>query len=175
MIQAIDFLSSNRLVGSKFFQSSAGASSSTIFLDLTDRVLFEGEQGLLGLAFYPNFSSNGYFFVDYVVANPTRTVVSRFSVNHANPAQANKSSEFIILEANQPYSNLKGGQLAFGPDGFLYIGMGDGGSEGDPLGNGQNLSTMLGKILRIDVDKPSIGKNYGIPTDNPFFWQLRWF
>ena len=100
--------------------------------------------------------------------NPRRTVIARFSVtaNDANVADSN--SQQVILEINQPFSNHKGGQLAFGPDGYLYIGVGDGGSEGDPDSNGQNLSTLLGKILRIDVNTQSNGRNYGIPADNPF-------
>ena len=150
------------------FPNSAVTASEAVFLDITDRVLFGGEQGLLGLAFHPNFTQNGYFYVDYVAANPTRTVIARFTVNAASPNQADKSSEFIILEINQPFANHKGGEIAFGPDGYLYIGMGDGGSEGDPLGNGQNRSTLLGKILRINVNSPSLGRNYSVPSDNPF-------
>jgi glucose/arabinose dehydrogenase len=152
----------------RVFNNSATATSSSVFFDISSRVVYGGEQGLLGLAFHPNYTSNGYFYVDYVAANPLRTVISRFSVSQTNPNQAQTGSEFIILEINQPYSNHKGGQLAFGPDGYLYIGMGDGGSEGDPLGNGQNRSTLLGKILRIDVNSPSTGRNYTIPGDNPF-------
>ena len=153
----------------RVFQNSASTAASTVFLDITDGVLFSGEQGLLGLAFDPNFTQNGYFYVDYVAANPTRTVIARYSVVTSNPNQADKNSELILLEIAQPFPNHKGGQLAFGPDGYLYVGMGDGGSEGDPLGNGQNRSTLLGKILRIDVNAPTTGKNYGIPVDNPFF------
>jgi glucose/arabinose dehydrogenase len=150
------------------FNNSASASSSSVFLDLSSRVIYGGEQGLLGLAFHPNYTSNGYFYVDYVANNPLRTVIARFTVSPNNPNQANSDSEFIILEINQPYGNHNGGQIAFGPDGYLYIGMGDGGSEGDPLGNGQNRSTLLGKILRIDVNQPSAGRNYTVPADNPF-------
>jgi glucose/arabinose dehydrogenase len=152
----------------RVFNNSATVTSSSVFFDISSRVVYGGEQGLLGLAFHPNYSSNGYFYVDYVAANPLRTVISRFSVSPTDPNQAQSGSEFIFLQINQPYSNHKGGQLAFGPDGYLYIGMGDGGSEGDPLGNGQNRSTLLGKILRIDVNSPSNGRNYTIPVDNPF-------
>jgi glucose/arabinose dehydrogenase len=152
----------------RVFQNSANTAALTVFLDITDRVLFSGEQGLLGLAFHPNFTSNGYFYTDYVAPNPTRTVIARYTVTAENPNAADKASEFIILEIAQPFPNHKGGQIAFGPDGYLYIGMGDGGSEGDPLGNGQNRSTLLGKILRIDVNAPSAGRNYSIPADNPF-------
>jgi len=106
--------------------------------------------------------------VDYVAPNPTRTVIARYTVPLGNPSVADKTSEFIILEIAQPFSNHKGGQIAFGPDGYLYVGMGDGGSGGDPLGNGQNRATLLGKILRIDVNSLSTGRNYGLPADNPF-------
>ncbi len=152
----------------RVFQNSANNTVTTVFLDITDRVLFSGEQGLLGLAFHPNFSTNDYFYLDYVAPNPTRTIIARYSVSPGNPSVADKTSEFVILEIAQPFPNHKGGQIAFGPDGYLYIGMGDGGNEGDPLGNGQNCSTLLGKILRIDVNSASEGQNYGIPSDNPF-------
>ena len=152
----------------RVFQNSPATAASNVFLDIRDRVLFSGEQGLLGIAFHPNFTQNGYFYVDYVAANPTRTVIARYSINLTNPNLADKTSEFIIIEIDQPFSNHKGGQIAFGPDGYLYVGMGDGGSAGDPLGNAQSLSTLLGKILRIDVNMPSSGLNYGIPPDNPF-------
>ena len=152
----------------KVFNNAQNVSISSVFLDISSRVLYGGEQGLLGLAFHPNYSQNGYFYVDYVADNPRRTVIARFSVtaNDANVADSNRQQ--VILEISQPFSNHKGGQLAFGPDGYLYIGVGDGGSEGDPNGNGQNLSTLLGKILRIDVNTQSNGRNYGIPSDNPF-------
>jgi glucose/arabinose dehydrogenase len=156
----------------KVFENLKNATVSHVFLDISDRVLFGGEQGLLGTAFHPNYEENGYFYVDYVTANPLRTVVSRYSVNPSNPDQSDKDSEFIILEIDQPFSNHNGGQLAFGADGFLYVGLGDGGSGvgsgGDPYGNAQNKSSLLGKILRIDVNSPSEGKNYSIPADNPF-------
>lgn len=152
----------------RVFNNSATATSSSVFLDISSRIVYSGEQGLLGLAFHPNYTSNGYFYVDYVANNPLRTVISRFTVSPTNPNQTQSDSEFVLLEINQPYSNHKGGQLAFGPDGYLYIGMGDGGSAGDPLGNGQNRAVLLGKILRIDVNTPSAGRNYTIPPDNPF-------
>ena len=152
----------------KVFDNTRNVNHSTVFLDISDRLLYSGEQGLLGLAFHPNFVSNGYFYVDYVMDNPRRTVIARYSVMESNPNIANKNSEQVVMEINQPFSNHKGGQLAFGSDGYLYIGMGDGGSGGDPFGNGQNRSTLLGKILRIDVDSSSNGQNYAIPNDNPF-------
>ena len=152
----------------KVFDINPSVNTTNVFLDLTDKVLYGGEQGLLGLAFHPKFSENGLFYVDYVADNPRRSVISQFKVTADNPNVADKNSESTVLEISQPYSNHNGGQLAFGPDGYLYIGVGDGGSEGDPSGNGQNRATLLGNILRIDVDLVSAGKNYGIPKDNPF-------
>ena len=152
----------------RVFENSANTPASQIFLDISSRVLYGGEQGLLGLVFHPNYRNNGYFYVNYVADNPRRTIIARFTVNPSNPNQADQSSELVLLEVNQPFANHKGGQLAFGPDGYLYIGLGDGGSAGDPFGNGQNRSALLGKILRIDANSPSGGRNYGIPADNPF-------
>jgi len=131
-------------------------------------VLYGGEQGLLGLAFHPQFSSNGLFYVDYVADNPRRSVISQFSVAEDDSSVGDENSERVVLEILQPYSNHNGGQLAFGLDGYLYIGVGDGGGAGDPSGNGQDRSVLLGKILRIDVDLASGGRNYGVPVDNPF-------
>ena len=150
------------------FENSEDVQDTKLFLDIKDHVNFGGEQGLLGLAFHPNFSSNGFFYVDYTAGNPQRTVISRFSISQINPDEGDKNSEHIILEVTQPYSNHNGGQIVFGSDGYLYISLGDGGSGGDPSGNGQNLSTLLGSILRIDVDTPSEERNYSIPADNPF-------
>jgi glucose/arabinose dehydrogenase len=124
--------------------------------------------GLLGLTFHPDFQTNGFFFVDYTADNPRRTVIARYQVNAFDPNQANVSTGTIILEVDQPYTNHNGGQIAFGADGYLYIAMGDGGSGGDPLGHGQNRSTLLGSLLRIDVDSQTAGRNYSIPIDNPF-------
>ncbi|HEY5488449.1 MAG TPA: PQQ-dependent sugar dehydrogenase [Candidatus Limnocylindrales bacterium] len=132
------------------------------FLDLTDRVSVGGERGLLGLAFDPNFASNGRFFVDYTNLSGN-TVISRFT--RAADGMVDPGAETIVLTVDQPFSNHNGGMLAFGADGDLYIGLGDGGSGGDPQGNGQNLDTLLGKILRIDV---ASGTSYAIPADNPF-------
>jgi glucose/arabinose dehydrogenase len=139
-----------------------------LFLDISNRIDNSGnEMGLLGLAFHPSFKENGLFFVNYT--NSTSTVISKFKTDPSNPNRADPLSEEIILTFTQPYSNHNGGQLAFGPnDGYLYIGVGDGGSGGDPHGNGQNCSTLLGKILRIDINKKDPGLNYGIPPDNPF-------
>jgi glucose/arabinose dehydrogenase len=152
----------------RVFENSKTVAASTVFLDISSRVLYGGEQGLLGLAFHPNYAANGYFYVDYVADNPRRTVIARYSVSTNNPNQAMRTSEIVLLEIDQPFANHKGGQLAFGADGYLYIGMGDGSSGGDPFGNAQNRSSLLGKILRINVDSPSQGRNYGIPADNPY-------
>ena len=126
------------------------------------------EEGLLGLAFHPDYSENGYFYVNYTSHNPRRNVIARYSVSSDNPNEANAQSSYILLEVNQPYTNHNGGQLGFGPDGYLYIIFGDGGSAGDPLEHGQNLSTLLGSLIRIDIDNPSNNLAYGIPEDNPF-------
>ncbi len=140
------------------------------FLDIDDRVNARGsEEGLLGLALAPaNATENeGHLYVYYSAANPRRSVVSRFTLSSAN-TQADPNSELVILEVAQPYQNHNGGQLAFGPDGYLYIGLGDGGSAGDPLGSGQDTSTLLGSILRIDVSQSTPRQPYAIPPDNPF-------
>jgi glucose/arabinose dehydrogenase len=139
-----------------------------VLLDISDSVVFGGEQGLLGMAFHPDFTQNRHFFVNYVAPNPRRTVIARFTVSAANPDSADKTTRLVILEVGQPYENHNAGQLAFGPDGYLYIGMGDGGSGGDPLNNAQNNAVLLGKFLRIDVNATGGGKNYTIPPDNPF-------
>ncbi len=135
------------------------------FLDIQDKVDSQNiEEGLLGLAFHPHYTSSGLFYVNYVDLNGN-TVIASFHVSTNNPNRADPASEVDLLHVNQPYSNHKGGGLAFGPDGYLYIGLGDGGSEGDPLRNGQNLQTLLGKMLRINVDA---GVPFAIPSDNPF-------
>jgi glucose/arabinose dehydrogenase len=121
----------------KLFENIPEVSETKIFLDIQDRVNNSGnEEGLLGLAFHPEFNINGYFFVNYTASNPRRTIISRFAVKQNNPDEAEKDSELLLLEIAQPYSNHNGGQIAFGPDGYLYIATGDGGSGGDPLGNG---------------------------------------
>jgi len=149
--------------------SASNPQQADIFLDITDRVNRGGnEEGLLGLAFDPDYRENGYFYVYYSAADPTRSVLSRFSLDQEDTDVADPESEVIVMEVEQPYSNHNGGQLAFGPDGYLYIGLGDGGSAGDPLGNGQNLGTLLGSILRIDVSGLSAPGDYEIPADNPF-------
>ncbi len=133
------------------------------FLDLRERVSFGGERGLLSVAFHPDYADNGRFFVNYTAAGDGRTVVAEYGVS-SDPDVASPQ-ERALLEIDQPFSNHNGGQLQFGPDGFLYIGMGDGGSGGDPRQNGQDPGTLLGALLRIDVDA---GDPYAVPADNPF-------
>ncbi len=137
----------------------------TPFLDIDPSVGSSGnEQGLLGLAFHPNYPTTPYFYVNYT-DNSGDTKVSRFSVSTADPNLADANSELVLLTADQPYSNHNGGGVKFGPDGYLYIGLGDGGSGGDPQNNGQKRNTFLGKMLRIDVDN---GSPYSVPATNPF-------
>jgi len=152
----------------KVFPNSDTTTATREFLNISAKVLSGGEMGLLGLAFHPEYETNGYFFVYYSRNSPARTMVARYRVDSLDIDAADPGSELILLEVVQPYSNHNGGQISFGPDGFLYIGLGDGGASGDPLGHGQNRSTLLGTIARIDVDNPSGQLNYGIPPDNPF-------
>ena len=158
----------------KVFNNDASVENFDIFLDITSIVDQDGgytEEGLLGLAFHPNYSENGHFYVNYTRHNPRRNVIARYNVSD-DPNQADIQSSLTILEVNQPYTNHNGGQLSFGPDNYLYIIFGDGGSSGDPEGHGQNLSTLLGSLIRIDIDNPSNNLNYGIPPDNPFIVPL---
>ena len=151
------------------FENEPGVESAETFLDIRERVNDSGnEEGLLGLAFDPAFAENGYFYVNYTASVPRRTVVSRFSVDARNPDRADADSEAVFLEVAQPYQNHNGGHVAFGPDGMLYVGLGDGGWRGDPRGNGQDLSTLLGSILRIDVSALDETGGYAAPPDNPF-------
>jgi glucose/arabinose dehydrogenase len=135
-----------------------GSEAASVYLDIRDRVNDEyDEEGLLGLALAPDFASSGIYYVNYTAADPRRTVISRFT-------GPNPGTEQVLLQIPQPFANHNGGHLAFGPDGYLYIALGDGGSFGDPEENGQDTSSLLGKILRIDVSQPG----YLIPRDNPF-------
>jgi glucose/arabinose dehydrogenase len=145
-----------------------GQQLTTPFLDIHERVVFGGERGLLGLAFHPAYASNGYFYVNYTRNPDGATVISRFTVSGSNPDEADPGSEQPLLVIPQPFTNHNGGQVVFGPDGYLYIGTGDGGGSGDPQSNAQNLDNLLGKLLRIDVDS---GDGYAIPADNPFVGQ----
>jgi glucose/arabinose dehydrogenase len=146
------------------------------FLDLRDRVHYlvpkHNEEGFLGLAFHPKFKENGEFFVyytgEYTDNADRKSIVSRFRVSKDDSNKADPASEEVILEIPQPEWNHNGGTIIFGPDGYLYVGLGDGGFGGDPEKNGQNLGTLLGKMLRIDVDRRDEGLAYAIPKDNPF-------
>jgi glucose/arabinose dehydrogenase len=151
------------------FPNDPEVESADVFLDIRNRVNDSGnEEGLLGLAFHPNYENNGYFYVNYTASSPRRTVISRFQVSQTNPDEADSNSEVELLSYNQPQSNHNGGHLAFGPDGYLYIASGDGGGGGDPGNNGQDRTNLLGAILRIDVDNLQNGNQYGIPAGNPF-------
>ena len=153
------------------FPNSPTASNPKIFLDISDSASQGGgEMGLLGLAFHPNYSNNRYFYVDYTTeASPLRSKISRFQTSASNPDSAVRNSELVLLTVVQPFTNHNGGHLAFGPDGYLYIAFGDGGSGGDPQNNAQNRSVLLGKILRIDVNPFSKNAVYSIPPTNPFY------
>lgn len=150
------------------FENNNNTTIKKVFLDIRDKVLFGGEQGLLGLAFHPDYKTNGYFYINYTTSNPRRSIVSRFNVSANDPDIADRNSELVLLTVDQPYSNHNGGQTSFGPDGYLYISFGDGGSGGDPQNYAQNPRSLLGKILRIDVNKTSGNLNYSIPDDNPY-------
>lgn len=155
------------------FENQPNVEKSHLFLDLRGKVYDwtkrgANEQGLLGLAMHPDFKTNGQFFVYYSHPTENKSVLSRFNVSKDDPNRADPNSEFVVLEIDQPFQNHNGGSMEFGPDGMLYVGMGDGGLRNDPLAGGQNLATLLGSILRIDVDNRSPGLNYAIPADNPF-------
>lgn len=149
----------------------SGTVNPVVFLDIQTIVNNGGsEQGLLGLAFHPDYSSNGYFYVHYT-DNSGDGQVSRFTVNSTNPDIADNASEYAIITIPQPYSNHNGGCIKFGPDNYLYIGMGDGGSAGDPGNRSQDPTDLLGKMLRIDVDG---GAPYSIPVSNPYYGISGW-
>ncbi len=135
------------------------------FLDISRKVSCCGERGLLGLAFPHGYSGNGYFYVNYTDRSGD-TVIARYRVSEGSRDKAEPGSEEILIKIDQPYSNHNGGHIAFGPDGYLYVGTGDGGSAGDPLRNGQKKDTLLGKMLRIDIGSGEVP--YAIPVDNPF-------
>ena len=147
-----------------------GASSATTFLDIRPKIAFGGERGLLGLAFHPQYASNGRFYVDYTRAADGAIVIAEYRVS-TDPNVADPATEKVLLTIPHPaFANHNGGMLAFGPDHLLYIGVGDGGSGNDPPNNAQNLDVLLGKILRIDVDRAdaAAGTAYAVPADNPF-------
>lgn len=144
-----------------------GTINATPFINLSSLVVSGGEQGLLGLAFHPNYATNGLFFVNYTRASDGATVIARYNVSAGNPNVANTAGT-VLMTIAQPFANHNGGCIRFGPDGYLYIGMGDGGSGGDPGNRAQNITNNLGKMLRIDVDNPVAPLNYGIPPTNPY-------
>lgn len=155
------------------FDNSDDASTSRVFLDISSRIASGGELGLLGLVFHPSFSSNGKFFVNYTESRPGdaskyRSVISVFTLTTPGAESASNATEERLLVIDQPFSNHNGGDLTFGKDGYLYIAMGDGGSGGDPQGHAQNKQSLLGKILRIDVDSKTGALPYGVPRSNPF-------
>ena len=143
-----------------------------IFLDINEKVSYNdktNEEGFLGLAFHPKYAENGQFFVYYTnKAKKHQNVVARYRVSKADPNRADPASEEILLTLDKPFWNHDGGTIVFGPDGYLYVAVGDGGLGGDPFGNGQKLNTLLGKILRIDIDQRGKETPYAIPKDNPF-------
>jgi uncharacterized repeat protein (TIGR03806 family) len=153
----------------KAFQNKADATQIETVFNVGGKLFTGGEGGLLGLAFHPNYESNGFLYLNYTIktGGQVYTLVSRFTVEQAS-GLVTPGSELELLKIAQPFSNHNGGEIAFGSDGMLYVGMGDGGSGGDPYGHGQDLTTLLGAMLRVDVDTTSPGKNYGIPADNPF-------
>jgi glucose/arabinose dehydrogenase len=159
------------------FPNDPQAEKTHVFLNIQKKVIYSdgtNEEGFLGLAFHPQFKKNGQFFVFYTLQHAAMNkskginIVSRFQVSKDNPNQADPNSEEEIIRFERPDWNHDGGTICFGPDGYLYLTTGDGGSANDPLKNGQNLNSLLAKVLRIDVDRKEDGKNYAIPKDNPF-------
>jgi len=154
------------------FPNRQDVTATKVFLDIRDQVVYDdkkNEEGLLGLAFHPQYRENGEFFIYYTSTEaPHLSKISRFRVSPDDPDRADAKFEEEILRIEQPFWNHNGGTICFGPDGYLYIGLGDGGSANDPEGNGQNLKSLLGSILRIDVDRQDGDRNYAIPADNPF-------
>lgn len=142
--------------------------AATTFLNVSTRISSGGERGLLGMAFHPEYETNGYVYLHYTGSGDGRTVLARYTRSAANPLTADLASEVVLLTVAQPFSNHNGGKLAFGPDSLLYLSLGDGGSGGDPGNRAQNRTTLLGKILRIDPDTTAGALPYGIPEDNPY-------
>lgn len=161
------FVVERRGVITVFANDQAVASTET-FLDISSKVETGNiEQGLLGLAFHPDYETNGYFFVYYTIDGGNTNRLARYNVSAGDADIADPGSEAVLLEFAKPYRNHNGGQIVFGSDGYLYVAVGDGGGGGDPDDNGQDLTTLLGSILRLDVNSQSLG-NYGIPLTNPF-------
>lgn len=156
----------------KVFPNDPEVEEADVFLDIDERCRYrdnQNEEGLLGFAFHPEFQTNGQVFVYYTTSSEDHTsFVSKFTLSKDDKNVVDPDSEEVLMKIEQPFWNHNGGTIAFGPDGFLYIGLGDGGSANDPNGNGQNLTTVLGSIMRIDVNNTSEGLKYAIPEDNPF-------
>lgn len=155
------------------FEHSKGTTKTEVFLDIVAKTLSysnggHDEEGLLALAFDPDFAKNRTFYIHYNASRPRRGIIARFRTQRDNPLRADKASEEVILEVNKPFGNHNGCCLLFGPDNYLYATFGDGGAAGDPHNNGQKLNTLLSKMLRIDVRRGDGGRNYAIPKDNPF-------
>jgi len=153
------------------FPNRADVESHDVFLDIRERVFMgHNEEGLLAIAFHPNYAENGRFYVWYSAGDRSarRTVLSRFTVSEDDPNKADADSEVILLEVDQPWGNHNGAMVLFGPDGYLYVSIGDGGAANDPHNHGQNLQTLLGTIIRIDVNREGEDTPYAIPADNPF-------
>lgn len=151
------------------FAHAPGTDHADVFLDLGSRVhRGHNEEGLLSLAFHPDYAANGRFFVYYSASDPRRSVLAEYRVSPDDPDRADPASGRSVLEVEQPWGNHNGSTLLFGPDGYLYLSLGDGGHAGDPLDSGQDLSSLLGSILRIDVDARDPGLGYRVPGDNPF-------
>ncbi|GAB3947987.1 PQQ-dependent sugar dehydrogenase [Spirosoma harenae] len=151
----------------RVFDKNPAVQKASIYLDIKGKVSSEGEMGLLGLAFHPDFKRNGFFYVYYTKRNPLESVIARYQVSSADQMTVDPATEKVILRFAQPYDNHNGGKIAFGPDGYLYISTGDGGAWGDQHNYAQNRTFWLGKILRLDINKQDKG-TYGIPADNPF-------
>ena len=154
------------------FPNDQNAETAAVFLDIQSKVAYSDkmdEEGLLGLAFHPRYRDDGRFFVYYTnKETPHRNILASYRVSKDDPGHADPESEEILLDIKKPFWNHDGGTITFGPDGYLYVALGDGGAANDPMGNGQKLLTILGKILRIDVDRKDAGLPYAIPPDNPF-------
>ncbi|MCB0425611.1 MAG: PQQ-dependent sugar dehydrogenase [Mangrovimonas sp.] len=152
----------------KVLPNDSTTSNVNVFLDISNLIGTGSEKGLLGLAFHPDYANNGYFYVDYTRLSDGATTIARFNRSASDPNKADSLSQLVLMTIPQPYTNHNGGIVFFGLDGYLYIGMGDGGSGGDPGNRAQTLTEKLGKVLRINVDSTSGGNNYAIPPTNPF-------
>ncbi len=150
------------------FHNSPDVTLSQIFLNISGRVTTTGEGGILGFALHPNYPITGHVYVSYTRASPYRSVLSRFSTHPTNPQVLDADSEVILIELIQPFTNHNGGQIRFGPDGYLYVAFGDGGGTGDPNNHAQNRTNLFGTILRLDVDQTQGSLAYAIPSDNPY-------